>query len=178
MARRATALRRSLSSLAVRSPRDGKVFASLPDLSADAVDDLVADAAACAGSAWARPNAVASRAASLRALATAIRRDTESLARLESLDCGKPLIEARADMAACADLCDYYAELAPQVLAGSGVPLEVPDADFASRVVPCAAGVVAGVTPWCAASRARPSQPMPGPITGWRARAARAGTTR
>ena len=139
-------LGRGLCTLPVRSPRDGKVFDAIPDLSAAAVDDLVSAASDCAASAWSKPSAVADRSASLRALGSALRRDGESLARLESIDCGKPIAESRVDIATCADLCDYYAEVAPRVL--SSEPLDVPDADFESRVVPAPAGVVAGVTPW------------------------------
>lgn len=41
-----------------------------------------------------------------------LRAEKESFALLESLDCGKPLRESRADMDACADLLVYYADLA------------------------------------------------------------------
>lgn len=130
----------------VRSPRDGAVFTTIPDLSTSEVDDLVVAATACENSSWAKPSAVESRAESLRALATVLRRDIESLARLESIDCGKPIVESRVDIGTCADLCDYYAKIAPAALAPQ--PLKVPDDAFVSHIVPSAAGVVAGVTPW------------------------------
>ena len=43
-------------------------------------------------------------------------------------------------------LLEYYADIAPSVLRDE--PLELPDADFGSRIVPHPAGVVAAVTPW------------------------------
>ena len=49
-------------------------------------------------------------------------------------------------MGACVDLLEYYADIAPSVLRDE--PLELPDADFGSRIVPHPAGVVAAVTPW------------------------------
>ena len=136
------------SAIAVRSPRDGKIFAELRDWSAAEADAAIAKAQLVAKSAWAQPKyaAVDSRATSLRALATSIRGNKESLARLESLDCGKPISESRVDMDSCADLFDYYAEVAPSILAEA--PISLPDADFSSRVVPCPAGVVAAITPW------------------------------
>ena len=136
----------STASIPVRSPRDGQVFAEIADWSAGEVDAAVAAAKGAAASAWAKPDAVGVRSASLRALATAIRRDTPRLADLEARDCGKPIAEAEADMGACADLFDFYAEIAPAELAP--VPLALPDAEFASRVVAYPMGIAACVTPW------------------------------
>jgi len=97
--------RRSLATRAipVRSPRDGAVFAEIHDCSASEVDAAVAKATSCAASAWAKPDAVDSRAASLRALANAVRRETPRLAELETLDCGKPISESEVDMGAVCD---------------------------------------------------------------------------
>ena len=50
-------------------------------------------------------------------------------------------------MGACADICEYYAETAPRVLADE-TPREVPDSAFGSRIVPYPVGVVGLVTPW------------------------------
>ena len=132
--------------IAVRSPRDGKIFCDIRDWTASEVDAVICEAAAISRSAWAAPSSVESRSSSLKVLASALRRDTERLARLETLDTGKPIAESRVDMAACCDLFDYYADIAPGVLAQQ--PLALPDADFGSRVVPAPAGVVAAVTPW------------------------------
>ena len=144
---RVVPLSRALSSIPVHSPRDGQLIGTLPDLSAAEVDDAVGAAAACARSSWSHRSSVESRAGSLRALASALRDQTERLASIESVDCGKPIAESRVDIGTCADLCEYYAEIAPTVLA-DGAALDVPDASFGARVVPYPAGVVAGVTPW------------------------------
>ena len=92
--------RRGLASIAVRSPRDGKVFAEIPDLTEAEVGASVAQATDCAASSCARPTAVEDRIASLRALGSAIRAESERLAVLESTDCGRALV----DMGTCADL--------------------------------------------------------------------------
>jgi betaine-aldehyde dehydrogenase len=137
---------RLASSIAVKSPRDGKVFDEIPDWTTAEVDSAVARAVALRPSAWAAPSSVGDRATQLRALAGAVRRETDRLARLESLDSGKPIAEAVADMGACVDLLEYYAAIAPSVLGERRLALD--DADFVSSVVPAPAGVVAAVTPW------------------------------
>ena len=137
---------RRLSTLTTRSPRCGSALAELPDLSASQVDKLVADATDLSTSSWAKPSNVASRADSLRSLGAALRRDTERLARLETLDCGKPIAESRVDIGTCADLCDFYADVAAEALTPEAI--DVPDEAFGARRVPYAAGVVACVTPW------------------------------
>ena len=138
--------RRAASTIAVRSPRDGQVFAEVPDMTAADVDVAVDAARACLASPWSRPANVSERAASLRGIAGELRERTEELAKLETLDCGKPINESRGDLGFCADVCDYFAELAPRVLLEE--PIALPDADFASRLVPEPAGVAACVTPW------------------------------
>ena len=138
----ASSTRRAASSLAVRSPRDGRIFAELPDWSASEVDAAVAKAVGVSQTSWAAPSSVESRVSSLRALASALRRDAERLAALETLDCGKPIGESRADMGGCADLCDYYASIAPEVkarvrdlsLVGSIEALDLLVADLVRRV--------------------------------------------
>lgn len=137
---------RFVTSFAVHSPRDGKVFSEIPDWTTSEVDAAVAKASDVSCSAWAATSSVESRSKSLRALASAVRRDTERLAQLETLDAGKPIRESRIDMGACVDLLEYYADIAPSVLRDE--PLELPDADFGSRIVPHPAGIVAAVTPW------------------------------
>ena len=137
---------RSVSSIAVRSPRDGLVFAEIPEMTAEQVEACVDSAQACLTSAWSRPSAVEDRAGALRAIGAELRERTEELANLETLDCGKPLSESRADLAFCADVCDYYADLAPAVLVDE--PIKLPDEAFLSRIVPAPAGVAACITPW------------------------------
>ena len=137
MIRLPRALSRSLSTsspraIAVRSPRDGQIFEEIPDCSAEDVDAAVAKAAACAASGWAQPDAVGSRAESLRAIAAAIRRETPRLAALETRDCGKPVSESEVDMGAVSDLFEFYAEIAPAELASTQIA--VPDSEFTVRM--------------------------------------------
>ncbi len=139
-------LRRLSTSISITSPRCGGVIGSIPDFSVAEVDAAVESARRCASSAWSLPSSVRERAASLRQLGAALRDNAERLSALETTDCGKPIRESRSDLASCAELCDYYAEVAPSVLGAADLP--VPDEHFAARAVPCAAGVAGLVTPW------------------------------
>ena len=62
--------------------------------------------------------------------------------QVETADCGKPIVEARADIQMCVDVLRYYAELAPTHLAEQ--PLDSVDADYAGSIVKEARGVVLG----------------------------------
>lgn len=80
----------------------------------------------------------------LKHAAQAIRERLEEIAQLEVLDTGKPIWEARADIACCADVWEYYGDLASS-LGGLHQPLS--DGNFAIiKREPI--GVVAGIGAW------------------------------
>lgn len=128
------------------SPRDGLALGEIADMSAADVDAAAELGSACAASSWSERASVGRRADVLRGIAAGIREREAELARLETLDCGKPLRESLSDMQACAALFDYYAELAPARLRDA--PLRLDDPPFSARVCPSALGLVACVTPW------------------------------
>jgi len=103
----------------------------------------VLDAACAAQAAWgARP--LADRAKLVTRLATVLRTRKAEWARLMSLEMGKPIAEAVAEIDKCAWLCDVYAENAAAWLAEETV-----DADGREhRVVYQPLGVVLSVMPW------------------------------
>ena len=80
----------------------------------------------------------------LFAVAAAIRRDADLLARLETIDSGKPLSQARADIAASARYFEYYAGLADKI---QGETIPQPSGTFAYTVRE-PYGVIAHITPW------------------------------
>lgn len=137
---------RASSSIAVHSPRDGMIIAELWNMTVSEVDTAVRGAKTCLSSAWSKPSAAEHRAAAIREISSELRHRSEELARLETLDCGKTLSESHADIAFCADVCDYYAEIAPRVLIDE--PIKVPDDNFSSRNVPAPAGIAVCITPW------------------------------
>ncbi len=77
-------------------------------------------------------------------VADIVRRELERLARLESLDAGKPIGEAREDIAEVAFMFEYYGGWATKV-AGESQHL---DADAMFMVWKEPVGVAVGITPW------------------------------
>jgi len=78
------------------------------------------------------------------ALARLLQARSESLARLATLEMGKPVAEARAEVAKCRTVCAYYAKQAREFLAPE-YPVGSPRG---SRVVYQPIGPVLAVMPW------------------------------
>ncbi|CAL1367825.1 unnamed protein product [Linum trigynum] len=90
----------------------------------------------------------ASRAKYLRAIAAKVVEKKPLLAKLESIDCGKPYDEAAWDMDDVAGCFEYYADLAEGLDAKQGAPVSLPMETFKSYVLKEPIGVVALITPW------------------------------
>ncbi len=102
-------------------PASGEVIARLHEATPAVIDRALASAAR-AQTVWATTRPV-DRARILRRAADLIRDRGEALARLETLDTGKPLQETRvADWPSGADALEYFAGLAPTVV-GETIPL-------------------------------------------------------
>jgi len=101
-------------------PSDGAAFASIARGGADDIDDAVTAARAARDGAWGR-QAPAARGRCLARLGALIGDHADELALLEARDCGKPLTQARADVAACARYFEFYAG-APDKLHGTTIP--------------------------------------------------------
>jgi succinate-semialdehyde dehydrogenase/glutarate-semialdehyde dehydrogenase len=80
----------------------------------------------------------------LQAVAKTLRRNKEALARLITLEMGKPLSEAIGEVEKCAWNFEYYAESAPQFLDDLVIPSGATD----SRVVYDPLGLILAVMPW------------------------------
>ncbi|RAR61011.1 aldehyde dehydrogenase (NAD+) [Onishia taeanensis] len=80
----------------------------------------------------------------LSAFADAIEADAETLAALECADTGKPISQARADIAACARYFRFYAGGADK-LHGETIPFET---DYAVMTLREPFGVCAQIIPW------------------------------
>jgi succinate-semialdehyde dehydrogenase/glutarate-semialdehyde dehydrogenase len=91
-----------------------------------------------------RKQRVSDRAALLRKLAEALRADKQGLARLITLEMGKPIAEAIGEIDKCALTCDFYAEQAAGFLADEPVASSARD----SRVVFDPLGLLLAVMPW------------------------------
>jgi len=132
--------------LAVYAPHDGTQFASIANASAADVDRAVSSAKECFNNTWGPNRPVRERSRMLNEMAKILEERLEHFAAIESMDCGKPINESRADIQMCADAIRYYAELAPKFFGDTDLP--VPDDEFGSLLMKEPEGVVACVTPW------------------------------
>ena len=142
------------ATLPVHSPRDGAIITHIANASARDVDRAVASARRCfdqyatqwSDDSW--PAASPShRAAVLRELSSGIRRRSDELAWLETMDCGKPLVESKADMDTCAGLFEFYADLVDNQ-SGEETHLDVPEDGITAVLRREPLGVVGAITPW------------------------------
>ncbi|XP_077237898.1 aminoaldehyde dehydrogenase 2, peroxisomal-like [Tasmannia lanceolata] len=99
------------------------------------------------GGDWSRASG-AFRAKYLRAIASKITERKSELAKLEALDCGKPLDEAAWDMDDVAGCFEYYADLAEALDVKQKAPISLPMQQFKCHILKEPIGVVGLITPW------------------------------
>ncbi|MDR4306220.1 betaine-aldehyde dehydrogenase [Chelatococcus sambhunathii] len=125
------------------NPATGEVLAVVQQASAADVDRAVA-AAAAGQKIWGATSAV-ERSRVLRRAVEILRARNDELARIETLDTGKPYSETKAvDVVTGADVLEYYAGLAPS-LEGRQIPLRETSFVYTRREP---LGVVAGIGAW------------------------------
>jgi aldehyde dehydrogenase (NAD+) len=124
-------------------PASGHEFAELPETTPEQVAEMVEDAqrALAVEHEWRTPRV---RAQALTKLARAVENETEKLAELETRDTGKPLSQAKADVAATVRYLDYYAGSIER-LEGRQIPLGPDVLDYTVREP---WGVCAQIIPW------------------------------
>src|SRR5438270_3992627 len=129
----------------VFNPATGAVIATAPHSKPADVDAAV-DAARRTfdEGTWWPGTAARRRGRILLNAADIVRREQERLARLESLDAGKPIGEAREDIAEVAFMFEYYGGWATKIMG------EIPPVgrEAMSLVVKEPVGVAAAITPW------------------------------
>lgn len=95
------------------NPANGKLIAKVAACTREDIDAAVKAAKACLhGPNWGYKSTGAQRAIILRNLGKIITDRKDELARLDSLDHGKPLREALADMGDAIAACEHFAMLA------------------------------------------------------------------
>lgn len=124
------------------NPTTGEVVSSLPWSTEQQVDSAIAQAQQ-AFRQW-RHVAVADRAAALRKVGSAMRARGEELAQMISLEMGKPIAQARGEVSKSANLCDWYAEHGPAMLATEATQVEDNKAVIEYRPL----GPILAVMPW------------------------------
>jgi succinate-semialdehyde dehydrogenase/glutarate-semialdehyde dehydrogenase len=127
----------------VRNPARGDVIARVADLSRAEIAAAI-DAAAAAQKAWAARTAK-DRARVLRRLFDLMMENQEDLAIIMTAEQGKPLAEARGEVAYGASYIEFYSEEAKR-LYGEIIPGHMPDKRLS--VIRQPVGVVGSITPW------------------------------
>jgi succinate-semialdehyde dehydrogenase/glutarate-semialdehyde dehydrogenase len=127
----------------VTNPANGKTVAALPDAGGEDMQKVI-DLAATAQKEWAETTA-GYRAGILREAARLMHERKEHLARVMTLEGGKPLSEARGEIVYAASFVEWFAEEGKRVY-GETVPASSPDKRI--LVVKRPVGVSAAITPW------------------------------
>jgi succinate-semialdehyde dehydrogenase/glutarate-semialdehyde dehydrogenase len=129
--------------LEVRNPASGELLGTVPDCGATETRTAI-EAAAAALPAW-RARTAADRAGLLRRLHALILEHHDDLAMLMTAEQGKPLAEARGEIAYAAAFVEWFAEEARRVY-GDVIPGHARDRRIV--VIKQPVGVVAAITPW------------------------------
>ncbi|MBC6416667.1 MAG: NADP-dependent succinate-semialdehyde dehydrogenase [Rhodospirillales bacterium] len=129
--------------LAVTNPADGSVLGSVPKMGGAETRRAI-EAAERARPAWAARTA-RERAAVLRRWFELIMENQDDLGRLMTLEQGKPLAEAKGEIAYGASFIEWFAEEAKRIY-GDVIPQQ--QADKRIVVIKQPIGVTAAITPW------------------------------
>ena len=128
---------------AVTNPANGEVIAEVADLGSAEVTAAI-DAAVPAQKAWAKRTAK-DRAMVMRKWYDLVMANAEDLAVILTTEMGKPLAEAKGEIAYGASFIDWFAEEARRVC---GDVLETPQADKRLLTFKQPIGVFGAITPW------------------------------
>ncbi|MCL6454234.1 MAG: NAD-dependent succinate-semialdehyde dehydrogenase [Alicyclobacillus sp.] len=131
------------STFDVINPATGERLVTLPDATPADMQAAI-DAAVQAQPAWANTTA-AERADVLRKVAAKMHAEVDRLARIMTLEEGKPLAEARTEVAYAASFFEWFAEEGRRIY-GDTIPSSSPDKRI--LVIKQAVGVTAAITPW------------------------------
>jgi succinate-semialdehyde dehydrogenase / glutarate-semialdehyde dehydrogenase len=131
------------ASIAVRDPASGSLLAEVPSCGAAETQRAIA-AADAALPAW-RAHTAKQRSQLLQRWFALINQNAEDLAQLITAEGGKPLTEARGEVAYGASFVEWFAEEGKRVY-GETIPTTV--ADKRLVVIKQAIGVCAAITPW------------------------------
>jgi succinate-semialdehyde dehydrogenase/glutarate-semialdehyde dehydrogenase len=131
-----------LSPITSINPATGDVLARFDPFMPDEVDHAL-DEAQDAFLAW-RDRSFEERAVPMRRLAALLRERADRYGRLITLEMGKPIVEATAELEKCAWGCEHYADHAARYLADEVVPTNAKRSLVAFQPL----GIVLAVMPW------------------------------
>lgn len=131
------------ATITVHNPVDQTIIGIIPDANAQSVEDAVL-AAHQAQDAWAATDAY-TRSKLIRKLYDLMTEHKEELAQIMTLENGKPLIEARAEMDYASSFIEWFAEETKRAY-GRIVPASTANREV--KVIRQPVGVVGIITPW------------------------------
>ncbi|MDX7603752.1 aldehyde dehydrogenase family protein, partial [Citrobacter freundii] len=123
-------------------PTSGERLTATPWASVEEIDHAL-NLAANGYSEW-KHTSVEHRAQTLRHIGQALRHRAEEMAQCISREMGKPIKQARAEVAKSAALCDWYAEHGPAMLSPEPTLVENNQAVIEYRPV----GTILAIMPW------------------------------
>ena len=132
----------TIGQISAVNPATEEVIASFDAFASDEVEMALAEAHD-AYLDW-RERSIAERAVPMRALAALLRDRSERYARLATLEMGKPIVEARAEIEKCAFGADHFAQNAARYLADEEIRANARRSIVAFQPL----GVVLAVMPW------------------------------
>lgn len=124
------------------SPATGEVLKSFPEISDADLKQAIATAHTCYESDW-RHRSIAERARIIAAAAAKLRENADEYAHYITLEMGKLIGVAQAEVGLSAAILDYYAQNAEKFLEPQSLP-GVPGAVLETRPI----GVIFGIEPW------------------------------
>lgn len=124
------------------NPATGETLATYPWATPEEVERAISQSDA--GYRQWRGESVSHRAQKLRDLGAALRNRAEEMAQTISREMGKPILQARAEVAKSAGLCDWYAEHGPAMLRAEPTLVENHSAVIEYRPL----GPILAVMPW------------------------------
>ena len=125
-----------------KNPANGQVIGEYPFDTFDQVEHVVAESFK-QSKLW-RQYTVAERSEKLITIGQALRDNAEEMAQMITAEMGKPILQARGEVAKSANLCDWYAEHGPNMLATEPTMVENNNAVLEYRPM----GVVLAIMPW------------------------------
>lgn len=125
------------------NPSDGSLLSSIARGQSTDIDDAVRAARAALDGAWGALSAV-ERGRVLMKMSALVLEQADELARLEALDVGKPLKQARADAVALARYLEFYGGAADKVM-GETIPFAN---GYTALTLREPHGVTAHIVPW------------------------------
>lgn len=124
------------------NPNDGKVLKSFEHMSNAQLEKSLADAESCFQT-W-KKTSYAERATVINKAAALLRAHVDDFAKLETLEMGKRLVEARGEVVFSADILAYYAQHAEAFLA----PVKLHPKTGEAHMESSPTGVLFCVEPW------------------------------